>query len=101
MCKWSSADQTFELVIASSDRTVDDLLAPGTYQDLRRTEFYGRQVVQYRSVADTNKIACDIGTPAEFGSIVFAFRTAGGKPNGVDPCAKGNEVAARLFRSLP
>ncbi|OBA41500.1 hypothetical protein A5789_14380 [Nocardia sp. 852002-51101_SCH5132738] len=101
MCKWSSADETFELVIASSDRTVDDLLAPGTYQDLRRTEYYGRQWIQYRSVEDTNKIACDIATPAEFGSIVFAFRTAGGKRNGVDTCAKGNEVGARLFRSLP
>ncbi|WP_196054741.1 DUF3558 family protein [Nocardia aurantiaca] len=101
MCKWLSADQTFELVIASSDRTIDDLLEPGTYQDLRRTEYYGRQIVQYRSVADTNKIACDFGTPATFGSIVFAYRTAGGKPNGTDTCAKGNEVGARLFRSLP
>jgi hypothetical protein len=101
MCRWRSTDQTFSVVIAASDRTIDDLLEPGTYQDLRRTEFYGRQVVQYRSVADVHKLGCDIGTPAAFGSIVFAVRNIRVQTDVGDPCADANHLGAALFRSLP
>ncbi|MFI6868499.1 DUF3558 family protein [Nocardia sp. NPDC050406] len=101
MCKWQSTDATFELVIASSDRTIDDLLAPGTYYDLRRTEFYGRQLVQFRNVADTHKLSCDIGTPADFGSIVFAVRNIRVQTDVGNPCQDANRVGARLFNSLP
>ncbi len=85
----------------ASDRTINDLLEPGTYQDLRRTEFYGRQVIQYRSVADTHKLTCDVGTPAAFGSIVFAVRNIRVQTDVGDPCSDANVVGARPFRSLP
>ncbi|MEU2121430.1 DUF3558 family protein [Nocardia niwae] len=101
MCKWQSIDRTFQLVIAASDRTIADLLEPGTYQDLRRTEFAGRQVVQFRSVADTHKLGCEVGTPAAYGSIVFAVRNTRIQTDVGDPCADVNRVGAALFRSLP
>ncbi|MET9287986.1 DUF3558 family protein [Nocardia beijingensis] len=101
MCRWQSIDRTFQLVIAASERTIDDLLEPGTYQDLRRTEFYGRQVIQYRSVADVHRLGCDVGTPAAFGSIVFAVRNTRIQTDVGDPCADANRVGAGLFRSLP
>ncbi|MEV6392914.1 DUF3558 family protein [Nocardia xishanensis] len=101
MCRWQAADQTYSVVIAASDRTTEDLLEPGTYQDLRRTEFYRRQVVQYRSVQDTHKLGCYIGTPATFGSIVFTVRNTRIQTDVGDPCADANHLGAALFRSLP
>ncbi|MCP2290399.1 Protein of unknown function (DUF3558) [Nocardia amikacinitolerans] len=101
MCRWKSADQTFSVVIAASDRTIDDLLEPGAVHDVRRTEFYGRQVVQYRYVADTHRQTCDIGTPAEYGSIVFAVRNIRVQTDVGNPCQDANRLGAALFRSLP
>ncbi|SNY81242.1 Protein of unknown function [Nocardia amikacinitolerans] len=101
MCRWKSADQTFSVVIAASDRTIDDLLEPGAVHDVRRTEFHGRQVVQYRYVADTHRQTCDIGTPAEYGSIVFAVRNIRVQTDVGNPCQDANRLGAALFRSLP
>ncbi|WP_227980032.1 DUF3558 family protein [Nocardia spumae] len=101
MCQWYAADGSFELVIGSSERTIDDLLAPGTYKDLRRTEFRGRQVVIYRSVQDTHNLGCMIGTPATFGSIGFTVRNTRVQTDVGDSCADANRLGARLFGSLP
>lgn len=101
ICRWQAADGTYELVAGASERSIDDLLAPGTYQDLRRTEFYGRQVVVYRSVQDTNMLGCYVGTPAAFGSIVFTVRNTTPQKDASQACANANRLAAKLFTSLP
>ncbi len=101
MCQWQAIDRSFELVIGTSTRTIDDLLEPGTFQDLRRTEYYGRQVVLYRSVQDTHKRTCNIGTPAPFGSTELAVRTTKIQTDAFDSCADVQRMGAALLTSLP
>ncbi|WP_083894716.1 DUF3558 family protein, partial [Nocardia tenerifensis] len=101
MCQWQATDRSFELVIGATAKTTDDLLAPGTYKDLRRTEYYGRQVVQYRSVQDTHLRTCNVATPAPYGSTEFAVRTTKVQTDDFDSCADANKLGAALFRSLP
>ncbi|MEU6587435.1 hypothetical protein [Nocardia sp. NPDC046763] len=101
VCKWQSTDQSYELVVTASDATMDDQLASGRYNDVRRTQYYGRDVVVYRAVQDTNKLGCYTGTPAAFGSIVFTVRNAVVQAGEGEPCAEANRLGAALFRSLP
>ncbi|WP_194852738.1 DUF3558 family protein [Nocardia sp. SYP-A9097] len=100
-CKWQSADQTFELIIVASGDSMDTVLAPGTYTDLRRTEYYGRQLALFRAAADTHKLGCLIVTPASFGSIVFTVRNTRVQTDYGDPCGDAQRVGAKLFKSLP
>lgn len=100
-CKWLSADQTFDLVISTSDQTMDAVLDPTRVEDVRRSEFYGREFAQFRSLEDAHGIGCHIGTPADFGSIVFTARTLQVHTDAGDPCHDVNRVAAALFNSLP
>ncbi|QLY29406.1 DUF3558 family protein [Nocardia huaxiensis] len=100
-CKWQATDRTFELTIVASGRTIDDMLEPGTYTDLRKTEYYGRQVVIYRNVADTHKLACYVATPAAFGSIEFFVRNTRVQTDAGDPCKDANVLGSKLFSSLP
>lgn len=101
MCKWKAIDRTFELVINASDSTVDEVLEPGKYHDLRKTTFQGRELTMYRAVADTHRLACHIVTPADFGSIVFAVRNTRIQTDAGDPCDEANLVGLALFPSLP
>ncbi|GAB4588810.1 DUF3558 family protein [Nocardia sp. IFM 10818] len=98
-CTWQSTDGTFETTIVASGDSMDAVLEPGTYHDLRRTEYYGRQMVVFRSVADSNQLGCHIATPAESGSIVFTVRRA--KPGTANACHDVQRVGAALFNSLP
>ncbi|WP_433566986.1 DUF3558 family protein [Nocardia sp. CA-151230] len=100
-CKWQSADRTFELFITAYDRPLPVELEPARYQDVRRTEYYGRQVIQYRAAQDTHKQGCYVGTPAAFGSIEFLVHNTRVQTDVGDPCADANRVGAALFRSLP
>ncbi|MGW4124704.1 DUF3558 family protein [Nocardia sp. NPDC004711] len=100
-CRWQSADQTFELVLTATDETVDDQLTPGHYQDVRRTAYYGRDVIVYRSVQDTNKLGCYVATSAPFGSVVFTVRNVRVQTGEGEPCAEANRLGAALTRSLP
>lgn len=100
-CKWQANDGTFELIIVASEDSMDEVLEPGTYQDLRRTEYYGRQLALFRSVQDTHKVGCHVATPAQFGSIVFTLRNTRVGTDVGDSCADIQRVSARLFNSLP
>ncbi|MFJ9364427.1 DUF3558 family protein [Nocardia sp. NPDC101769] len=100
-CKWQSADRTFELFVTAYDRPLEVQLEPARYQDVRRTEYYGRQVIQYRAAQDTHKQGCYVGTPAAFGSIEFLVHNTRVQTDVGDPCADANRVGAALFRSLP
>lgn len=101
VCKWQSADQSYELVVTASDKALDDQLASGKYNDVRRTQYYGRDVVVFRAVQDTNKLGCYTGTPAAFGSIVLTVRNAHVQTGEGEPCAEANRLGAALLRSLP
>ncbi len=101
VCKWQSADRSYELVVTASDRTIDDQLASGRYTDVRRTQYYGRDVAVYRAAQDTNKLGCYTGTPAAFGGIVFTVRNDRPRGGEAEPCAVANRLGAALFRSLP
>ncbi|MFE3261789.1 DUF3558 family protein [Nocardia sp. NPDC059091] len=100
-CRWQSADQAFELILTATDETVDDQLTPGHYQDVRRTAYYGRDVIVYRSVQDTNKLGCYVATSAPFGSVVFTVRNVRVQTGDGEPCAEANRLGAALTRSLP
>ncbi|MDN2495756.1 DUF3558 domain-containing protein [Nocardia nova] len=100
VCKWQSADQSYELVVTASDKALDDQLASGKYNDVRRTQYYGRDVVVFRAVQDTNKLGCYTGTPAAFGSIVLTVRNAHVQTGEGEPCAEANRLGAALLRSL-
>lgn len=101
MCKWQAGDRAFELVMAASDRTIDTMLEPGAYTDLRRTEYQGRKVIQFRYVADVHKLVCNIATPAPYGSIAFAVRNTRVQTDFGDPCTDAAPVTTVLFKSLP
>ncbi|MCM6774333.1 DUF3558 domain-containing protein [Nocardia sp. CDC159] len=101
VCKWQSADQSYELVISASDSLLDDQLASGRYIDVRRTQYYGRDLAVYRAAQDTDKLGCYVGTPAAFGSIVFTVRNDRPRSGEAEPCAVANRLGAALFRSLP
>ncbi|RDI68471.1 DUF3558 family protein [Nocardia pseudobrasiliensis] len=101
VCKWQSADRSYELVVTASDRTFDDQLASGRYTDVRRTQCYGRDLAVYRAAQDTAKLGCYAGTPAAFGSIVFTVRNDRTQSGEAEPCAIANRLGAALFRSLP
>ena len=101
VCKWQSADQSYELVVTASDKALDDQLASGKYNDVRRTQYYGRDAVVFRAVQDTNKLGCYTGTPATFGSIVLTVRNAHVQTGEGEPCAEANRLGAALLRSLP
>ncbi|MFC9996602.1 DUF3558 family protein [Nocardia sp. NPDC127526] len=98
-CTWQSTDGTFETTIVASGDSMDAVLEPGTFHDLRRTEYYGRQMVVFRSVADSNQLGCHIATPAGSGSIVFTVRRA--KAGTANACHDVQRVGAALFNSLP
>ncbi|HLS78983.1 MAG TPA: DUF3558 family protein [Nocardia sp.] len=100
-CKWLSADQTFDLVVSTSDQSMDALLDPTLVEDVRRSSFYGREFAQYRSLADSNKIGCHIGTAAGSGSIVITARNLQRNTDAGDPCLDVNKVATAIFNSLP
>ncbi|MFX0577026.1 DUF3558 family protein [Nocardia nepalensis] len=100
-CKWQSADRTYELFITSYDRPLEVELEPARYQDIRRTQYYGRAVVQYRAAQDTHKQGCYVGTAAAFGSIEFLVHNTRVQTDVGDPCADANRVGATLFKSLP
>ncbi|MFE3262433.1 hypothetical protein ACFXPS_44010 [Nocardia sp. NPDC059091] len=100
-CQWTSSDRAYELVVTASDQALEDPPAPSKYQDVARTEFYGRKILFYRSVQDTNKIGCYVATPAAFGSIVFTVRKTGVRADAGDACLYANRVGAALTNSLP
>lgn len=100
MCKWQGADRTFELVLGASDRTVGTVLEPGTFYDLRRTYYYGREVAQYRNVADTHKLNCYMVTPATYGTVEFNLRNTRLHTDVGDVCENAGAVGAALLNSL-
>ncbi|MBL1076001.1 DUF3558 domain-containing protein [Nocardia sp. 2] len=100
-CKWQSTDRTFELIIVASGDSMDTVLEPGTYTDLRRSEYYGRQFALFRSVADSHKVGCHIATPSATGSIVFTVRNTRVATDYGEPCNDAQRVGAGLFNSLP
>ncbi|MEV6139138.1 DUF3558 family protein [Nocardia sp. NPDC051990] len=101
-CQWLASDGKYELLIESLNETVDQLLKPGAYQDLRRTEYYGRQVVVFNSVQDSNHIGCLMGVQTSTGSVLFTTRKHNGQSPTLEPCAAVQEFAAKLGnKNLP
>ncbi|MFE4456699.1 hypothetical protein ACFROC_05005 [Nocardia tengchongensis] len=101
-CQWLASDGKYELLINSLNETVDQLLKPGAYRDLRRTEYYGRQVVVFNSVQDSNHIGCLMGVQTSTGSVLFTTRKHNGQSPTLEPCAAVQEFAAKLGnKNLP
>lgn len=101
-CQWLASDGKYELLIESLNETVDQLLKPGAYRDLRRTEYYGRQVVVFNSVQDSNHIGCLMGVQTSTGSVLFTTRKHNGQSPTLEPCAAVQEFAAKLGnKNLP
>ena len=101
-CQWLASDGKYELIIESRNETVDQLLKPGAYRDLRRTEYYGRQVVVFNSVQDSNHIGCLMGVQTSTGSVLFTTRKHNGQSPTLEPCAAVQEFGAKLGnKNLP
>lgn len=101
-CQWLASDGKYELIIESLTSTVDQLLKPGAYRDLRRTEYYGRQVVVFNSVQDSNHIGCLMGVQTSTGSVLFTTRKHNGQSPTLEPCAAVQEFSAKLGnKNLP
>ena len=102
MCEWQAADGSYEVVATSSDQTLDGLLRPGAFHDVRETQYYGRDVRVYRSVQDTNKLGCMSAAATSYGSVVLTVRNTQPNLTGEqEPCAVVQRVSAQLFRTLP
>ncbi|WP_306360876.1 DUF3558 family protein [Nocardia sp. CC227C] len=98
-CEWQSTDRTFELILTHSGDSMDYVLTPGNYKDLRRSEYYGREFAVFRAASDSDNTGCLIVTPAEAGSFVFTLRNS--QPDGEDACLTIQRVGTGLFHSLP
>ncbi|MEU1210837.1 DUF3558 family protein [Nocardia sp. NPDC005825] len=100
-CRWQSVDRTFELSITADDSSLETLLGSGKYVDIRRTNYYGREWVQFRAAQDTHKLGCYVGTPAPSGSITFTAKNIRVQTDFGDPCQDVNKVAGPLWKLLP
>lgn len=100
-CRWQATDRNYTLTIGAPERTIDELVGSGEAEDVRRTEFYGRPAVQYRSVQDVDGVTCDLATARDFGAIVFHVRNNRPVPNEGDPCSDAGRLIAALVESLP
>ncbi|MBF6178263.1 DUF3558 family protein [Nocardia otitidiscaviarum] len=98
-CEWLSTDRTFELILTHSGDSMDYVLTPGNYKDLRRSEYYGREFAVFRAASDSDNIGCLLVTPAESGSFVFTLRNS--QPYGEDACLAIQRVGGGLLNSLP
>ncbi|WP_282777692.1 DUF3558 family protein, partial [Nocardia sp. CC201C] len=98
-CQWLATDRSFDLILTHSGDSMDYVLTPGNYKDLRRSEYYGREFAVFRAVSDSDNIGCLIVTPAAAGSFVFTLRNS--RPDGEDACLTIQRVSAGLFHSLP
>ncbi|MFB8003145.1 DUF3558 family protein [Nocardia sp. NPDC056000] len=100
-CKWIAADGSFDLVAVASADSLDTVLAPGTYTDLRRSSYYGHDFALFRSVQDSNKIGCITASVAAFGTAVLTLRYLGAPSDPRDPCHAVQKVSAALTKNLP
>ncbi|MFF2555086.1 DUF3558 family protein [Nocardia sp. NPDC058058] len=100
-CKWMAADGSFDLVAVASADSLDTVLAPGTYTDLRRSTYYGHDFAVFRSVQDSNKIGCITASVAQFGTAVLTLRFLGGSTASGDPCHAVQKASAALTKNLP
>ncbi|RJO76804.1 DUF3558 domain-containing protein [Nocardia panacis] len=101
-CHWLSSDGKYELQINTDDQTIDQIAQSPKVVNVRRTNYYGRQMIVFNARQDGNHIGCLLGLQTSSGSVVFTTRKHGDQAPTLEPCAAVQEFMGKLGnKNLP